>query len=108
MKPCNVTFEKYKEITTYLLAEYRENDAYVESIPSDIRDGIFNNAFANSMGLIIDRLLDEIIGDSLAELFFEYLGAGKISFYNEENCLIVADTDEKFFEFVESHFEFKK
>ena len=59
--------EKFKSIVTHVVSSNQKMEAYLDSMPSDIRDSFFDNEYNNTQGILNDYLLDIILGESLRE-----------------------------------------
>jgi hypothetical protein len=56
-------FELFKSIVTLIDTEQRKRDEYLERIPDDIKDFVFDNLYTNSYGWCHDRLAETALGD---------------------------------------------
>lgn len=63
----------FKERLLRILSAKEAQDKYIDSIPSDIRDAIFDNTYSNEQGMLNDFLMKELFGDQLVEEVYWFL-----------------------------------
>lgn len=67
----------------------RANELYIQSIPRDIRDGVFDNEYVNNLQLQLEFALKIFLPDSLLDDLYTLLYEGSFEvIYNETDYLI--------------------
>lgn len=106
-RSCSASFQQYVKIAMYMKEMYKQNDEWVDRLPSDIRDAFFDNEYTNNLGLINDRLVHELFGEKLAEELYYYLvefkGDGSDKLWIHDVSVDVS-TDAKYFAWVKDHY----
>lgn len=65
--------ETFEKLIRMLEANIKERDAYIESIPMDIRDTFFDNTYTNSLADEATDLLALFVNEVLIEEIYWYL-----------------------------------
>lgn len=108
----NITFETFREVFTYLYEEKLFRDKYLATIPGDIVDAIFDNAYANSLACVNDTLVktlfEEVADDVLWALWECKFKGDKISISRATgiDSLYEINTLEDYFDYVKREFDF--
>lgn len=56
-------FEQFKELVTLMIQEQVKQDEYLDKIPDDLKDSVFDNQYTNSLGRCNDKLAEVAFGD---------------------------------------------
>ena len=64
----NITFEQFKQAVTMLKVEHDARDEYLNQIPADIQNAIFDNYYINSQGIVADKLADMLFAENAEDV----------------------------------------
>lgn len=56
-------FEQFKQLATLVIQEQFKRDEYLDKIPDDLKDSVFDNQYTNSLGWCHDRLAEAVFGE---------------------------------------------
>ena len=102
-------FEQFKNLITLMIQEQVKQDEYLDKIPDDLKDSVFDNAYTNSLGRCNDKLAEAVFGELWEDVaFFLY---ERLIFDNV--CKVVVNdvtyefsTIDEFFDYMKSAHKF--
>ena len=91
-----IDFEAYKRIAKRVKTLYKQQEEYLETIPTDIRPLFYDNEATNCDGLIIDAIAKELFGEMYEEFcwyVYEWDGSPSKCGYNDVEYIIKNEED---------------
>jgi hypothetical protein len=58
------------ELFKFLNTEYRLRDQYIDTVPKELQEAVFDNTYINSALLCIDRLIESVYGEHSEAIFW--------------------------------------
>lgn len=83
-----------------------EADEYIDKVPNDLSIYIMDNTYANSLGIMIDRLLEAVFKDMYEEVswfLYEFTPKDTPQIWLADKTPITLLCDEDFYEYLKEH-----
>lgn len=58
------------QLIRFLVNEHQKREEYLDSIPTDIRQSVFDNAYVTSIGRVNDALISKLFGEKAESIFW--------------------------------------
>ena len=80
-----VKLSKFKEVVSGLVELHQKNEEYLQSVPSDLREGVFDNEYTNNQGRQFDLVFKALFGNTFVEEVYWFLYDWKPGYHIEIN-----------------------
>jgi hypothetical protein len=98
-----IKFKKFKTTLLKLKEFQAQSDAFLDTVPYDLRDPFFDNGHSNAQGLAHDFLVDQLFGKMAHEAYY-FLYEWKLGESNAwvDGVSYDVSTVDKYFEYIKA------